>query len=303
MASPKKRVNPLFVALAVVLVAVVVAVGVVFFQLHSKISALQTGASFTFRYEITPNSPDKPPLLNILERVNASSGSVSGQYAPGKLQLSFYQLNEDDSVKTSPFTRVYIDSEETLFDIGQLYTVLRQAVTDKLSIASVLLPEWSLGDYISQTQASAVLGVETNKVELQELSGFAVVSMDNCAQNGKKLRAEKSLSFRRTGRLPLLSVPRRSRRHDPRARLFDGRSLLEDHAHPCAADHPGPQRPHPAHRHGDLCQDGALSPGFPDERRGHRHAGSDTPEHRVCLEDDTVRRPDHKLNDTKKALV
>lgn len=150
------------------------AVGVVFFQLHSKISALQTGASFTFRYEIAPNSPDKPPLLNILERVNASSGSVSGQYAPGKLQLSFYQLNEDDSVKTSPFTRVYIDSEETLFDIGQLYTVLRQAVTDKLSLASVLLPEWSLGDYISQTQAAAVLGVETNKVELQELSGFAL---------------------------------------------------------------------------------------------------------------------------------
>ena len=158
------------------LVAVVAAVGVVFFQLHSKISALQTGASFTFRYEIAPNSPDEPPLLNILERVNASSGSVSGQYAPGKLQLSFYQLNEDDSVKTSPFTRVYIDSEETLFDIGQLYTVLRQAVTDKLSIASVLLPEWSLGDYISQTQASAVLGVETNKVELQELSGLKKVS-------------------------------------------------------------------------------------------------------------------------------
>lgn len=106
--------------------------------------------------------------------MNASSGSVSGQYAPGKLQLSFYQLNEDDSVKTSPFTRVYIDSEETLFDIGQLYTVLRQAVTDKLSLASVLLPEWSLGDYISQTQAAAVLGVETNKVELQELSGFTL---------------------------------------------------------------------------------------------------------------------------------
>ena len=79
MASPKKRVNPLFVALAVVLVAVVVAVGVVFFQLHSKISALQTGASFTFRYEITPNSPDKPPLLNMLSRVMASSGSSSGQ--------------------------------------------------------------------------------------------------------------------------------------------------------------------------------------------------------------------------------
>ena len=112
-------------------------------------------------------------MLNILERVNASSGSVSGQYAPGKLQLSFYQLNEDDSVKTSPFTRVYIDSEETLFDIGQLYTVLRQAVTDKLSLASVLLRVEPRRLHLPDA-AAAVLGVETNKVELQELSGFTL---------------------------------------------------------------------------------------------------------------------------------
>ena len=69
---------------------------------------------------------------------------------------------------------MYIDAEETLFDVGQLYTVLRQSVTDKLSIAGVLLPGWSLGDYISQTQAAAVLGVETDTVELQELSGFTL---------------------------------------------------------------------------------------------------------------------------------
>ena len=174
MASPKKRVNPLLIVLLAVLLAAAVAVGVVFAKLHSKVTALQSGASFTLRYEITPNSPQTPPLLSILNRVNASSGSVSGQYAPGRLQLSFYQLNADGSVKASPFTRVYIDAEETLFDVGQLYTVLRQSVTDKLSIAGVLLPDWSLGDYISQTQAAAVLGVETDTVELQELSGFTL---------------------------------------------------------------------------------------------------------------------------------
>ena len=174
MASPKKRVNPLLIVLLAVLLAAAVAVGMVFAKLHSKVTALQSGASFTLRYEITPNSPQTPPLLSILNRVNASSGSVSGQYAPGRLQLSFYQLNADGSVKASPFTRVYIDAEETLFDVGQLYTVLRQSVTDKLSIAGVLLPDWSLGDYISQTQAAAVLGVETNTVELQELSGFTL---------------------------------------------------------------------------------------------------------------------------------
>ncbi len=145
--------------------------------------------------------------------MNASSGSVSGQYAPGKLQLSFYQLNEDDSVKTSPFTRVYIDSEETLFDIGQLYTVLRQAVTDKLSIASVLLPEWSLGDYISQTQASAVLGVETNKVELRALSGFTL-----------SLKGLKTLLLPHgTATATISSPPQPTAR--PSCLAFDGRSL------------------------------------------------------------------------------
>ena len=92
MASPKKRVNPLLIVLLAVLLAAAVAVGVVFAKLHSKVTALQSGASFTLRYEITPNSPQTPPLLSILNRVNASSGSVSGQYAPGRLQLSFYQL-------------------------------------------------------------------------------------------------------------------------------------------------------------------------------------------------------------------
>ena len=111
MASPKKRVNPLLIVLLAVLLAAAVAVGVVFAKLHSKVTALQSGASFTLRYEITPNSPQTPPLLSILNRVNASSGSVSGQYAPGRLQLSFYQLNADGSV-----TKIETKSDGTVIE-------------------------------------------------------------------------------------------------------------------------------------------------------------------------------------------
>ena len=51
MASPKKRVNPLLIVLlAVLLLAAAVAVGVVFAKLHSKVTTLQSGASFTLRY-------------------------------------------------------------------------------------------------------------------------------------------------------------------------------------------------------------------------------------------------------------
>ncbi len=172
MASPKKRINPLLIALLVVVLLLVAVVGGAFAFLNNKVSALQQGATFTFRYEITPNSAQTSPLLSILQRVNASNGSVSGQYAPDKLQLSFYALNEDNSVQTSPFTRLYIDSDETLFDVGQIYSVLRQSATEKLPIAGALLPDWTLGDYISQTQLATVLGVDTSAVELQDLSGF-----------------------------------------------------------------------------------------------------------------------------------
>ena len=57
MASPQKRVNPLLIVLLAVLFAAAVAVGVVFAKLHSKVAALQSGASFTLRYEITPRRP------------------------------------------------------------------------------------------------------------------------------------------------------------------------------------------------------------------------------------------------------
>ena len=174
MTSPKKRISPVLIVLLVVVLLLAAAVGAVGYKFSSKVSALQQGANFTFRYEIIPNSPQTPPLLNILQRVNAAEGSISGQYAPGRLQMSFYALNEDDSVQTSPFTRVYIDAEETLFDVSQLYSVLRQAAADRLPIAGMLLPDWSLGDYISQTQAAEVLGVDPSSVELQELSGFTL---------------------------------------------------------------------------------------------------------------------------------
>ena len=69
-------------------------------------------------------------------------------------------------------TRVYISSSETLYDVGQLYKNIRSSITGSYPLASLLLPDWSLGSYISQAQLASLLGVDTTATSLQDMTEF-----------------------------------------------------------------------------------------------------------------------------------
>lgn len=193
MASSKRRARRHTVRniILCVLLVCIVAVAAVFFLLNSKVKKLQQGAAFDFSYTVTATSAESPVLYTVLEKTNATQGSVYGVYAPGKLLLSFYQLTGTTPTATwdaqtgaltlhpearasEPFTRVYVDSSETLYDVGQLYDTARQAIVDTYPLAGSLLPDWSLGNYISQTQLATLLGVETGSVEMQDMTGFTL---------------------------------------------------------------------------------------------------------------------------------
>ena len=68
--------------------------------------------------------------------------------------------------------RVYISSSETLYDVGQLYKNIRSSITGSYPLASLLLPDWSLGSYISQAQLASLLGVDTTATSLQDMTEF-----------------------------------------------------------------------------------------------------------------------------------
>lgn len=193
MAANKKRQrhtarNIVLIALLVCVIAAA-ALGAAVWR---RVSALQKGAQFEFAYTVTYTSAEQPVLYTVLEKASATQGSLYGVYAPNKLLVSLYQLSggtpaaswDADARKVTlnagtkaaePFTRVYIDSDETLYDVGQLYGTARQAIIDAYPIASALLPEWGLGNYISQTQLSTLLGVDTSKVEMQEIADFSLI--------------------------------------------------------------------------------------------------------------------------------
>lgn len=173
MASPKKR-SRVVVTVVCALLALCLAAALVFFGLAKrKLSALQAGADFDLIYGVTAQSSTAPALYSILDDAGATAGRVTGLYSPGQLQLYLYSSTAETSGDNF-FTDIYIDADQTLFNAGQLYRTLRQSVASRYPLAGALLPDWTLGSYISQNQLAQVLGVQTAQTALQPMSGFSL---------------------------------------------------------------------------------------------------------------------------------
>ena len=170
MASSQKKKRGVRAAVIIVLCLVLIAAVAAFAGyslITRRVKALQAGASFTLDYDITPTA-DSPALYGILEKTGAASGTVSGSYTPDATMVSISA--PDAVVPAAPLTRVYISSSQTLYDVGQLYRNIRTSITDTYPLASLLLPNWELGSYISQTQLAALLGVDTAATSLQDVA-------------------------------------------------------------------------------------------------------------------------------------
>ena len=174
MASSRKKRTGLRAALIVLLCLVLVcavAAGVLYSLVSRRIKDFQTGASFTLDYSITSTETEPPALYKLLDQFGGTTGNLTGQYTPRALQVALYPTGTSSSTD-APLTRMYISEDETLYDAGQLYTRLRNSIVAEYPLAGLLLPGWSLGSYISQTQLATLLGVDTSATSLQEVNDF-----------------------------------------------------------------------------------------------------------------------------------
>lgn len=174
MASSHKKRTGLRAALIVLLCLVLVcavAAAVLYSFVSRKIKAFQSGASFALDYTITSTEAEPPALYALLDKFGGTTGSLTGQYTPRAVQLALYPTGTS-TVNDAPLTRMYISEEETLYDAGQLYNKLRSTVVAEYPLASLLLPGWSLGSYISQDQLATLLGVDPAATGLQQVNDF-----------------------------------------------------------------------------------------------------------------------------------
>lgn len=173
MATKKRRRRRTALWVLLGLLGICLAVILVFgFRLRARLLSLQRGASFQFGYDITSTKTEPSALYQITQQLGATRGQIHGMYAPGQLGIALYL---QDDAQGAPLTRLYIDQNETLFDVGQVYRTARGALVAKAPLADMLLPQWGLGDYISQTQLATLLGVPIAEVAMQEFSQFALL--------------------------------------------------------------------------------------------------------------------------------
>lgn len=165
----KKTGRAVLVVVLCLLALCLAAGGTLFGLLSHKVRSIQAGASFSFDYTVTSTASQTPALYGVLQQVGATDGTVAGQYAPGKFQFELTSRKNSQA-----FTHVYIDADETLYDAGQLYTYLRNEITDAVPLAGLVLPSWSMGSYISQTQLASLLGVELSSVEMQDMTSLTL---------------------------------------------------------------------------------------------------------------------------------
>lgn len=172
-ASKKKRTGARAAVVAVLCLVLVcvVAAAVALGLVSRRVKSFAGGASFSLDYQITSTAAEEPALYKVLAQFGGTSGRVDGQYTPEALQLELYPQASGSS---QPLTRLYISKDETLYDAGQLYRTLRSSITDNYPLAGVLIPEWNMGSYISQTQLASLLGVELSAVELQDMTSLSL---------------------------------------------------------------------------------------------------------------------------------
>ena len=250
MASSHKKRTGLRAALIVLLCLVlvcVVAAAVLYSLVSRKIKAFQSGASFALDYTITSTEAEPPALYALLDKFGGTTGSLTGQYTPRAVQLALYPTGTS-TVNDAPLTRMYISEEETLYDAGQLYNKLRSTVVAEYPLASLLLPGWSLGSYISQDQLATLLGVDPAATGLQQVNDFQLdlkqlktVQPANAKEGYRGGCAAADSGHRKAGSA-----------QDP----------VPQGAHPAGRARP----PHPCRtfRHGDCRPDRGDRPYFPD---------------------------------------
>lgn len=167
--TKKRRTQAVLIVVLCLVLVLAVAAAACYGLLTRRLKALQAGAGFTFEYEITPTA-DSPALYTILQQTGGTRGTVTGKYAPDALQLSI--STKDAVIPADPLTRVWVSGSETLYDAGQLYRNLRTSITNAYPLAGLLIPDWNLGNYISQSQLASLLGVDAAATSLQDVTDF-----------------------------------------------------------------------------------------------------------------------------------
>lgn len=179
-ASPSSRHRrTALAAVLVLLAAAALALLGLYAFLRAKATALQDGAAFLFDYTVTSTASEPSLAYSTLESLDALTGSISGQSSGSDLYLAWYSVGSDAfQTAQAPgpdqaFTDLYVKDGQVYLNVRQIYRTLLSGLAVQYPAIAPLIPDWGLGDYITQTQLARLLGSQPAVSEMENYSAAA----------------------------------------------------------------------------------------------------------------------------------
>ena len=137
----------------VLLAAAAVFLLIFYLVVRSRAGALQKGSAFSFDYQVTSTAAEPSAAYNTLKALDGLTGTLSGQSSGSDLYLAWYAAGQDQ-----PFTDIYVQDGTVLLNIRQIYRTFLSGLSAKYPLIGSLIPDWTLGDYITQDQLAVLMG-------------------------------------------------------------------------------------------------------------------------------------------------
>ena len=156
--SSSRRSRTVLLAVLALLAAAALALLGLYAFIRAKAGALQAGAAFTFDYTVTSTSPEPSTAYAVLDALDALTGSVTGQSSGDSLYLAWYNVGsaafQSDQAPgpDQAFTDLYVKDGLVYLNVRQIYRTLLSGLSAQYPVITSLIPDWGLGDYITQTQ-------------------------------------------------------------------------------------------------------------------------------------------------------
>ena len=138
--------GPLRAVLLILLVLAVVLLGMYGF-LRYRMNRLAEGAAFRLEYTVQSTADTPTSAYNTFQTMKGLTGTVEGQSQTDRFTARLYAQGQ-----TEAFLEVYSGQGETLVNIGRLYRYYVAGLAQEYPLLASLIPDWGLGDYISQQQ-------------------------------------------------------------------------------------------------------------------------------------------------------
>lgn len=146
----------------VITVLIVIIMGIIYFfnkKVSDRIDEFTAGATLNMTYKVMLTDSATREMkegFKLIKRFSLDEGSLIGRTDKKSLYMELIPSGSELKL-----TDCYVLSDEKMINVSAVYDYLLSVVLADHPFISMIIPEWKLGSYITESQMNDIIGIET----------------------------------------------------------------------------------------------------------------------------------------------